>query len=48
MSVYDPIAEDTWRYGVISRVGKSKNIIWRDLGKVNCKKCKEVYLKENS
>ena len=39
---------DSWKYGVVSRAGKSKNIIWRNLDRVSCERCKEIYLKENS
>lgn len=37
-----------WRYGVINRAGRSTNIAWRTLEKVNCERCKEIYIKENS
>lgn len=48
-SATECLCGDTWKYGVINRAGKSKNIIWRDLDRVNCEKCKEIYLKkENS
>jgi hypothetical protein len=32
-----------WKYGIIDRVGKSVNVTWRELGSVNCAKCKKLY-----
>jgi hypothetical protein len=33
-----------YQYGMISRDGKARNIIWRNINSVTCQKCKELYL----